>query len=72
MTSVGGTTRRNSSHNSSGTSRSTKSVMHSSTNARAIRNDVLEVVFIFSAWLSGDFRACDRGAVVARGVLDGC
>ncbi|SOE09049.1 hypothetical protein SAMN06272775_0132 [Streptomyces sp. 2323.1] len=41
MTSVGGTTRRNSTHNSSGTNRSTRSVMHGSTSDHAIRNDVL-------------------------------
>lgn len=36
--SVGGTTRRNSTHNSSGTSRSTRSVMHRSSNDNAIRS----------------------------------
>lgn len=37
---VGGTTRRDSVHNSSGISRSTRSVMHGSTNDHAIRNGV--------------------------------
>lgn len=41
FTFMGGTTRRNSSHNSSGTNRSTRSAMHSSTNDQAIRIDVL-------------------------------
>jgi hypothetical protein len=40
MTSVGGTTRRNNVHNSSGTNRSTRSVMHCSTRDHAIRNGV--------------------------------
>ncbi|GAA3255370.1 hypothetical protein GCM10010469_17640 [Streptomyces labedae] len=38
VTSVGGTTRRNNTHNSSGTNRSTRTVMYSSTIERAIRN----------------------------------
>lgn len=42
MTSVGGTTRRNSVHNSSGTNRSIRSVMCGSTSDPTIRNDVLD------------------------------
>lgn len=41
ITSVGGTTRRNTTHSSSGARRSTRSVMHGSTNDHVIRNDVL-------------------------------
>ncbi|MCA1222419.1 hypothetical protein, partial [Streptomyces sp. 8L] len=44
MTSVGGTTRRNSSHNSSGTNRSARLVMLRPTNDQAKGNDVLEVI----------------------------
>lgn len=41
ITSVGGTTRRNNTHNSSGTSRSTRSVTHGSTNDHTKRSFVL-------------------------------
>ncbi|MFF8932010.1 hypothetical protein ACF1AO_32625 [Streptomyces longwoodensis] len=42
MTAVGGTTRRNSSHNSSGTSRSTRSAMNPSTARNTKGNGVLK------------------------------
>lgn len=44
FTSVGGTTRRNNPHNSSGTNSSTRSAMTRSPNDYAIRNDVLKSV----------------------------
>ena len=40
FTSVGGTTRRNNVHNSSGTNRSTRPVTHDSPNDHAKRDDV--------------------------------
>lgn len=54
LTTVGVTTRRNNTHNSSGTNRSTRSVMHGSMNDHAKRNDVL----VENRYLGGGASLC--------------
>ncbi|MGX1267046.1 hypothetical protein RKD18_000240 [Streptomyces phaeoluteigriseus] len=71
ITSVGGTTRRNSTHNSSGTKRSTRSAMHGSTNDHAKRNDALGATPRAAARIPARFqRACPKRRRSARWECD--